>query len=118
MTDANDNPPSWNKSAYSFDVAEDAPSGHVVGTLTAIDLDKGVNGKVTYSILSGWGDDVFSLNPNNGVFLLTGKLDYENVQHYIFVVQAQDTGTPSLSSTTTVYLNVLDLNDNSRTCII
>lgn len=35
------------------------------------------------------------------------------MQHYIFVVQAQDTGRPSLSSTVTVYFNVLDLNDNS-----
>lgn len=35
------------------------------------------------------------------------------MQHYIFVVQAQDTGRPSLSSTLTVYFNVLDLNDNA-----
>lgn len=37
----------------------------------------------------------------------------QQVQHYIFVVQAQDTGRPSLSSTLTVYFNVLDLNDNA-----
>jgi protocadherin Fat 4 len=35
------------------------------------------------------------------------------VQHYIFVAQAQDSGRPSLSSTLTVYFNVLDLNDNA-----
>lgn len=35
------------------------------------------------------------------------------VQHYILVVQAQDSGHPSLSSTLTVYCNVLDLNDNA-----
>jgi hypothetical protein len=35
------------------------------------------------------------------------------VQHYIFVVQAQDAGRPSLSSTLTVYFNVVDLNDNA-----
>lgn len=35
------------------------------------------------------------------------------VQHYIFVVQAQDMGKPSLSSTLTVYFNVVDLNDNA-----
>ena len=34
-------------------------------------------------------------------------------QHYILVVQAQDTGEPSLSSTVTVYFNVKDLNDNA-----
>ena len=35
------------------------------------------------------------------------------VQHYILVVQAQDAGHPALSSTLTVYCNVLDLNDNT-----
>lgn len=35
------------------------------------------------------------------------------MQHYIFVVQAQDAGRPSLSSTLTVFFNVLDLNDNA-----
>lgn len=35
------------------------------------------------------------------------------MQHYILVVQAQDSGIHPLSSTLTVYCNVLDLNDNS-----
>ena len=35
------------------------------------------------------------------------------MQHYILVVQAQDNGHPSLSSTLTVYCNVIDLNDNA-----
>lgn len=35
------------------------------------------------------------------------------VQHYILVVQATDGGVPALSSTVTVYCNVVDLNDNA-----
>lgn len=35
------------------------------------------------------------------------------VQHYILVVQAQDSGHPSLSSTITCFVNVLDKNDNA-----
>lgn len=34
-------------------------------------------------------------------------------QHYILVAQAQDNGHPSLSGTVTVYVNVIDLNDNA-----
>lgn len=34
------------------------------------------------------------------------------VQHYILVVQATDAGFPVLSTTVTVYCNVIDLNDN------
>lgn len=40
-------------------------------------------------------------------------LSFFQVQHYILVVQAQDNGHPSLSTTITVYCNVLDLNDNA-----
>lgn len=35
------------------------------------------------------------------------------MQHYILYVQAQDNGQPSLSTTITVYCNVIDLNDNA-----
>lgn len=35
------------------------------------------------------------------------------MQHYILVVQATDGGVPVLSSTVTVYCNVVDLNDNA-----
>lgn len=35
------------------------------------------------------------------------------MQHYILVVQAADGGMPALSSTVTVYCNVVDLNDNA-----
>lgn len=34
------------------------------------------------------------------------------MQHYVFTVQAQDYGRPAMSSTVTVYFNVIDLNDN------
>lgn len=40
-------------------------------------------------------------------------MSFPQVQHYILVVQAQDNGHPSLSTTITVYCNVLDLNDNA-----
>lgn len=98
----------------------------------------GENAIVSYTVISDWANDVFSLNPQTGVFTLTARLDYEEVwilhknnnsirnkhnilflanilkvQHYIIVVQAQDNGHPSLSTTITVYCNVLDLNDNA-----
>ncbi|GLH01449.1 Fat-like cadherin-related tumor suppressor homolog [Gryllus bimaculatus] len=113
VTDSNDNPPVFSEAAYSFDVPENAARGARVGQVVARDDDQGVNGQVTYSVVSDWANDVFSLHPQSGVFTLTARLDYEEVQHYIFVVQAQDSGRPSLSSTLTVYFNVVDLNDNA-----
>ncbi|XP_022254786.1 cadherin-related tumor suppressor-like [Limulus polyphemus] len=113
ITDTNDNPPEFEHNVYSFDIPEEIQRGASVGKVSATDKDIGVNGQISYSVLSDWGNDIFSLNPQTGVFILTSHLDYEQVQHYIFVVQAQDSGQPILSSTVTVYFNVQDLNDNA-----
>ncbi|XP_045494732.1 cadherin-related tumor suppressor [Colias croceus] len=113
VTDTNDNPPVFKESAYSFDIAENAARGSVVGTVAADDLDSGPNAQLTYTVISDWANDIFSLNPQTGVFTLTARLDYEETPHYILVTQAQDNGHPSLSGTVTVYINVIDLNDNA-----
>ncbi|XP_037925112.1 cadherin-related tumor suppressor [Hermetia illucens] len=113
VTDTNDNPPTFSEPVYSFDIPENAPRGYQVGIISATDPDLGMNSVVSYTVISDWANDVFSLNPQTGVFTLTARLDYEEVQHYILVVQAQDNGHPSLSTTLTVYCNVLDLNDNA-----
>ncbi|XP_059046362.1 cadherin-related tumor suppressor [Achroia grisella] len=113
VTDTNDNPPTFKENAYSFNIPENAARGSIVGTVAAIDLDSGPNAQLTYTLISDWANDVFSLNPQTGVFTLTTRLDYEETQHYILVAQAQDNGHPSLSGTVTVYVNVIDLNDNA-----
>ncbi|VVD04616.1 unnamed protein product [Leptidea sinapis] len=101
VSDTNDNPPVFKESAYSFDIPENAARGSVVGMIQAVDLDSDVNSELTYTVISDWANDVFSLNPQTGM------------AHYILVTQAQDNGHPSLSGTVTVYINVIDLNDNA-----
>ncbi|EFN76853.1 Cadherin-related tumor suppressor [Harpegnathos saltator] len=114
VTDTNDNAPTFQSTAYSFDVPEDVLRGSRVGQIVATDADaEGPNSQLSYVLISDWANDVFSLNPNTGVFTLTASLDYEQMQHYILVVQATDGGMPPLSSTVTVYCNVVDLNDNA-----
>lgn len=54
-----------------------------MGSVTARDMDQGVNGQVSYSVISDWANDVFSLNPQSGVFTLTARLDYEEVRAVI-----------------------------------
>lgn len=50
-----------------------------MGIINAIDPDVGNNAIVSYTVISDWGNDVFSLNPQTGVFTLTARLDYEEV---------------------------------------
>lgn len=68
---------------YSFDVGEDWVRGSRVGTVEAADPDEGENGLLSYSVISDWANDVFSLNPQTGVFTLTTRLDYEEVSSLI-----------------------------------
>lgn len=79
VTDTNDNSPAFSEAAYSFDIPEDTGRGAFVGAVSVNDLDEGVNAQVSYTVLSDWGNDVFSLNPQSGVFTLTSRLDYEQV---------------------------------------
>ncbi|CAG0879401.1 unnamed protein product [Cyprideis torosa] len=80
VLDSNDNAPAFSLPAYSFDIPEDMPRGSSVGRVTAEDADDGEKGEVGYSVISDWGNDVFSLNPQSGVFTLTSRLDYEQAR--------------------------------------
>lgn len=79
VTDTNDNPPTFLENAYSFDIPENAVRGSRVGQVRASDPDLGTNAHLTYTVISDWANDVFSLNPQTGVFTLTARLDYEEV---------------------------------------
>ncbi|XP_050549134.1 cadherin-related tumor suppressor [Daktulosphaira vitifoliae] len=113
ILDINDNAPVFNKNVYSIDISEATIRGTKIGEIFAIDDDENINGVVTYTVVSDWGNDVFNIDSHSGIITLTGKLDYEEVQHYILIIQAQDGGKPMLSSTVTVYINVIDENDNT-----
>ena len=80
VTDTNDNPPVFSDNAYSFDVPENTIRGTRVGEIMATDEDEGINGQVSYQVISDWANDVFSLNSQSGVFTLTTRLDYEEVR--------------------------------------
>ena len=42
----------------------------------------------------------------------TGVHLFQDVEHYILIVSASDAGEPPLTATTTIYVNVKDVNDN------
>ncbi|KAK3099557.1 hypothetical protein FSP39_006219 [Pinctada imbricata] len=113
VTDTNDNTPTFTQTFYSFNVPEDSPIGTILARVEAEDPDEGANGIVTYSMTSSWAQDIFELNPNTGVIVLANRVDFEQTHVYIVKVKAQDGGTPSKSSSVTVYLNVKDVNDNA-----
>ena len=49
---------------------------------------------------------------SSGYVSVVGELDYETSRSYFLTVQARDHGTPSLSGTAIVRVNLTDSNDN------
>uniref|UniRef100_A0A3Q3RNK8 Cadherin domain-containing protein n=1 Tax=Mastacembelus armatus TaxID=205130 RepID=A0A3Q3RNK8_9TELE len=117
VLDANDNAPVCSQAVYKTDVRENSPEGTVVTTVSANDADKGVNGEVTYSIphvdLSSDFSDLFTVNKQTGIILITGLIDYEKDKKYELRIEAKDHG--GLTDSSKVIIEVSDVNDNAPT---
>ncbi|KAK2170422.1 hypothetical protein LSH36_3g28010 [Paralvinella palmiformis] len=115
VQDVNDNSPMFAHSHYSAHVPEDAKIGHVVMRVSATDIDSGRNGQVSYEVDYGYSDsqDTFQVNGTTGVIYVNQPLDYEGGHKlYKVVIKARDRGEHPLEDTTTVTINVTDVNDN------
>ncbi|XP_060034907.1 protocadherin-23 [Erinaceus europaeus] len=115
ILDVNDHSPTFT-SFPIIHVKEDAVVGSLVYRLTAEDPDEGRNGKVTYSILSGNEDRTFLLDESSGLLMTACPLDYELKTQHVLVLLAVDDGVPALSSSQTMTVNVLDVNDEAPVC--
>ncbi|KAJ7419437.1 FAT atypical cadherin 3 [Willisornis vidua] len=113
VTDVNDNAPTFSQEVYSAVISEDAAVGDSVMMLIAEDLDSPPNGQIHFSIVNGDQDNEFSVDPVLGLVKVKKKLDRERISGYSLVIQARDSGTPPLSSSVTVNVDISDVNDNS-----
>ncbi|XP_042576991.1 protocadherin-like wing polarity protein stan [Cyprinus carpio] len=110
VMDINDNPPVFQTKSYGITVWERIAVGSTVLTVSATDNDvAALNKKTLYSILPPVPDE-FELSydgPMNECNIkLTKPLNYNNVQHYKFIVKARDVG--ALSDTMIVAIAVKD----------
>lgn len=112
VKDVNDNLPVWTNPDIEISLVENKGVGDVFFVFSASDKDDGKNGEITYSITAG-PRDVFQLNPKTGSISLLVPVDYEQVHHYQLIVTASDSGIPSLSSSASVNISILDFNDNT-----
>ncbi|NXA88487.1 PCD23 protein, partial [Melanocharis versteri] len=119
IQDVNDNVPKFEQSYYKASVWEGQSPKTDVIQVFATDLDSGLNGETEYSILSGNENATFLIDSARGILTTNTGLDYENTSSYRetasshqLVLLASDRGTPSLNSTATVLITVLDVNDN------
>ena len=117
VQDTNDNQPKFEKEFYEIDIDESLPKDSQILPLNARDLDKGKNGRLTYTITESDGPvhEYVGILPNSGIIFLKKQLDREKIESLSLAVSVKDHGIPALSSTTRVKINVVDVNDNKPT---
>uniref|UniRef100_A0A8C6V5C1 Cadherin domain-containing protein n=1 Tax=Naja naja TaxID=35670 RepID=A0A8C6V5C1_NAJNA len=112
VVDINDHAPIFVSTPFQISVLENAPLGHSVIHIQAVDADYGENSRVEYKLTGVASDTPFVVNSATGWITVSGPLDRETVQHYFFGVEARDHGSPSLSASASVTITVMDVNDN------
>ncbi|KAM3959946.1 LOW QUALITY PROTEIN: cadherin 89D [Aphomia sociella] len=114
IKDINDHYPMFKKSWYMFNVEEAQYTRKVLGKVDATDADYGQNANLTYFIQPSSKDIPFEISPLTGVFSVNGELDREKEDKYVLTVVARDNGPENkLSSSVSVEVQVLDVNDNA-----
>lgn len=107
VEDINDNAPEFVGLPYYATVQVDAHFGSSVFQVSATDLDKGINGMVSYELEDEHG--YFALNSKTGELTLQRTLvaDLSNVE-YSLVIIARDAGYPSLFTTVELPVTVVN----------
>ncbi|XP_050003178.1 protocadherin Fat 1 isoform X3 [Alexandromys fortis] len=113
VTDINDNTPVFSQDTYTTVVSEDAALEQSVITIMADDADGPSNSHIHYSIIEGNQGSPFTIDPVRGEVKVTKPLDRETISGYTLTVQAADNGSPPRVNTTTVNIDVSDVNDNA-----
>ncbi|XP_028382942.1 protocadherin alpha-2 isoform X8 [Phyllostomus discolor] len=115
IVDINDNTPEVSITSLSLPIREDAALGTVIALIMVSDRDSGANGQVTCSLSPNVPFKLVSTFKNYYSLVLDSALDRESVADYAVVVTARDGGSPSLSATASVSVEVADVNDNAPT---
>ncbi|XP_063060210.1 protocadherin gamma-C5-like [Engraulis encrasicolus] len=112
IIDENDNEPEIKLTSLPSPVSENATIGTAVALLNVKDLDSGENGKVKLIVAPGYP---FKLKPSfdNHYSLVTDSvLDREVNSEYDVKIIATDLGLPPLTTSKSVHVKILDINDN------
>ncbi|XP_050735758.1 cadherin-23-like isoform X6 [Eriocheir sinensis] len=119
--DVEDQPPQFIHAPPVTRIPEDIPVNSGVLEVKAVDGDRGVNNRITYSILEG-DKGLFHLDPNSGVLYVRKPLDREsplsNNGAFIIKIQAEEASevvSPPPTMVTEVTVLLEDVNDETPT---
>uniref|UniRef100_A0A3B4EYM8 Protocadherin gamma-A3-like n=1 Tax=Pundamilia nyererei TaxID=303518 RepID=A0A3B4EYM8_9CICH len=117
VSDVNDNSPKFPRNFYRAWIVENNSPGLSIMTVNAKDPDENQNARVSYiledcEINGSPVSEYVSVNAESGVVHAVRSFDYEQIKQLLFIVKAQDGGSPPLSSNVTVKIMIQDQNDN------
>ncbi|KAM4747481.1 LOW QUALITY PROTEIN: protocadherin gamma-C5-like [Rhinophrynus dorsalis] len=117
VSDINDNTPTFLQTSYSAFITENNEPGYLLCKVSAYDSDEGINAELIYSVVDSTidGSSVLSfvyIGSNDGNIYAQHSFDYEHMQVLQITILVEDSGSPKLFSNVSVYLFILDANDN------
>ncbi|KAG7477588.1 hypothetical protein MATL_G00071480 [Megalops atlanticus] len=113
VLDVNDNAPIFVSTPFQATVLENVPVGYSIIHIQAVDADSGDNSRLEYRLIETAPNFPFSINNSTGWIVVAAELDRETVDFYNFGVEARDHGYPMMSSSASVSMTILDVNDNN-----
>lgn len=115
VIDINDNAPMFVSTPFQATILENVPIGYSVIHIQAIDSDSGENARLDYCLTDTSPGFPFTINNSTGWITASAALDRETTEYYTFGVEARDNGIPVMSSSASISITVLDVNDNAPT---
>nr|XP_056722697.1 protocadherin beta-16-like [Euleptes europaea] len=113
VEDRNDNPPEVTLSSLTSPLPEDSPPDTLVALLRITDRDSGDNGRTACTTEANL-PFMLKTSVNNYYQLVTQQsLDREKASEYNITITATDRGSPRLTSTRIINVQISDVNDNA-----
>ncbi|XP_043843520.1 protocadherin Fat 2 isoform X3 [Dromiciops gliroides] len=106
IEDYNLHPPTFTQLHYETTTSNIAALGTELLQVRALDVDRGFNGQVQYSLQAGNSESFFSIDPHLGIITVAQKLDLMPQDQYMLTVRAEDQGSPPLHDVATVTIHI------------
>ncbi|XP_069027750.1 protocadherin gamma-A3-like isoform X7 [Embiotoca jacksoni] len=113
VVDINDNAPVISIMSFSSTISEDISPGTTIAVFNVKDADSERNGQITSSIDSNLPFKIQSSLTGYYNLLSDEVFDRETTPEYNITITATDSGSPPLSTRTTLHLRISDVNDNA-----
>uniref|UniRef100_A0A8C5MFB7 Cadherin domain-containing protein n=1 Tax=Leptobrachium leishanense TaxID=445787 RepID=A0A8C5MFB7_9ANUR len=113
VLDENDNLPVISIASLTSPIPEDSSPGTLIALINIYDKDSGKNGEVIPQITENLNFQLLWSSSKYYKIVTTNVIDREIASQYNITIQVSDRGSPPLSTSKTIRLDISDVNDNA-----